>query len=90
MDKTQLDMVADAADAPLHVVQAVLWHLGDENLGVQPGSFITALLQAADRADSGNRLRLSLGFPEYMAVLRTARDVSIEVLRDVVKARVFS
>lgn len=85
---TQLDMVAEAAEAPLEVVREVLWHLGDHNLGQQPGAFMTALLQAADRADAGNRLKLSLVYAPYMAALRAARDVSIEVLRDIVKARV--
>lgn len=84
--QTTLDVVAEAAEAPIDVVREVLWHLGDQNLGQQPGSFVTALLQAADRADGWNRLKLTLGFPDYMYVLRAAREVSIDVLRDLVKA----
>jgi hypothetical protein len=86
IETTPLDVVAEAAEAPLDVVREVLWHLGDTNLGQQPGSFFTALLVAADRADGWNRLKLTLVYPEYMYSLRAAREVSIDVLRDRVKA----
>jgi hypothetical protein len=64
----------DGLDVPLEVAQHVLWHFGDQGLGVQPGSFTTLLLRAAQHADLSNRARLLLGFPEYVAAWRLVAD----------------
>lgn len=85
-ETTQLEMVAQVAETPIDVVREVLWHLGDQNLGQQPGSFVEALLRAVDRADAVNRLKLALVYEPYVNALHAAREVTIEVLRDRVKA----
>lgn len=57
----------------MEVAQHVLWHKGDTNLGLQPGSFVTRLLQAIEVADSHNLARMSEGFPEYVAAMSAVR-----------------
>lgn len=77
----------DGVGIPLHVAQHVLSHFGDEGLGVQPGSFITLLMRAAQHADRSNRARLLLGFPEYVAALRLVSDTveGLQTLREFVQ-----
>lgn len=58
--------VSDEPVVPLEVAQHVLDFFGDTNLGVQPGSFTTRLLQTISAADPANRERLALAFPEYV------------------------
>jgi hypothetical protein len=54
-----------------HLTRQVLYMYGTPDLGVvvEPGSFRRCLIDAAARADTENRLRLSLGFPELIATV---------------------
>lgn len=72
----------------LEVARAVLYHYGDMNLGVEPGSFFRALLVAISRADLSNRELLSAGFPEYVAAVAAVKDEpwGLDWLRGIVKA----
>lgn len=56
----------DTPVVPLEVAQHVLWHFGDRNLGVQPGTFTERLMLTISVADTGNRERLRAAFPEYV------------------------
>ena len=49
-------------------VVTVLW---DGATHINPGGFETALLNAIERADTDNRARLALGFPEAVEVANT-------------------
>lgn len=49
----------------IEAVRHVLWMNGDREKGMQPGGFITALLEAWARADWGNSNRLGQAFPKY-------------------------
>lgn len=71
---------------PLEVVWHTLWHFAGE--GVQPGSFIGALLNAMARADQQNLYRLALGFPEYADAWRLVTETpgGLQLLRDIAKA----
>lgn len=82
MESTQLEAAAQVVELPLEVVRHVLWHLGDQNLGEQPGSFVELLLRTIEHADAGNRLKLSLVFEGYVNAVRAAQQVGIEALRD--------
>lgn len=57
---------------PEQVVRHVLWHYGDYELGVQPGSFTGHLMRAIGAADAVNRGLLQAGFPNYVEGLRLA------------------
>lgn len=48
----------------VHTAQSVLWHFGDENLGLQPGGFWTTMFKAWEHADAQNRERALVGWPE--------------------------
>jgi hypothetical protein len=50
--------------------QQLLWVLGHKQVGLQPGSFYQALLEAAMRADSDNLALLELGFPLVVLAVR--------------------
>lgn len=79
MEKVVVSLVA---------AQHVLWHYGDEHLGVQPGAFLTHLLRALAVADLDNRARLALGFDEYVrpvAMWRSGPE-GVDELRFAVKA----
>lgn len=83
-----VEAVAAQVEAlPLEVVQHVLWHAGDLNLGVSGGTFVETLLVLISRADQENRLKLSLVFEDYVNGWRASRHGwSHEMLRDRVKA----
>jgi hypothetical protein len=49
-------------DAARHV----LWHYGHEG-GIQPGSFTQNLMTAIATADLGNKAKLAIPFPDYVA-----------------------
>jgi hypothetical protein len=72
----------------LGVAQAVLWHFGDTNLGVEPGGFWTAQLVAMTRADLTNRAQLALAFPEHVAAVAAVKDEpwGLDWLRGIAKA----
>lgn len=65
------------------VASHVLHHYGAG--GYPPGHFTHLLVMAAASADPTNLQRLALGFPEYVAAVRLARDVDggIDVLRSI-------
>lgn len=88
LQNERLEAVDRVAGMPLEVVEHVLWFLGDMNYGLQPGHFISSLLRTIERADPVNRLKLTLVFQDYVDALTTAQRVSIEVLRDRVKAAI--
>lgn len=50
----------------LETAQHVLWHFGDTNLGVQPGTFTERLLVTISAADAENRAKLREVFPELV------------------------
>lgn len=54
------------------VARHVLWVF--DNGGIQPGHFITALLEAWRFADTGNSVRLANAFPDYGIAIELARD----------------
>jgi hypothetical protein len=51
----------------LPIAQHVLWHFGDTNLGLQPGTFVERLLLAMSAADAENLAKLAQAFPGYVA-----------------------
>lgn len=71
----------------LEVARHVLWHFGDEELGVRPGSFVERLLATCSAADLGNLARLESAFPELVYAWRcVAREPwGLEWLRSKVK-----
>ena len=71
----------------LQVAQHVLWHFGDSNLGVEPGSFTVRLMEAASAADTSNLAKLETAFPELVYAWRcVAREPwGLEWLRSKVK-----
>lgn len=64
-----LDQLADARTPDLldRIDEAdarhVLWHFGDRDYGIQPGSFIASLITTLTHADLHNRVRLTGAFP---------------------------
>ncbi len=72
----------------LEVAQHVLWHFGDTNLGIEPGSFRARLMVAASAADLENFARLQIGFPELMAAFDAVKREpwGLDWLRGIVKA----
>lgn len=72
----------------LQVARAVLWQLGDWNLGIAPGHFMTRLFEAASAADPENLARLEEAFPEEVGAWRVAsrEPWGLEWLRGMVKA----
>lgn len=48
------------------VVRHTLWWFGDRSYGVEPGSFVTRLLNLISAADEKNRDKLSGEYPEYV------------------------
>lgn len=76
------------AELRLRTARHVLWHYGDENLGVQPGGFMTLILQAFDRADQQNFAKLSDAFPLYGRFVREVKYGDIENVRRIVKEAV--
>lgn len=78
---------AQIAALPLQVVLHVLWHTGDLILGEQPGGFVTALLTTIARADSENRLKLSLVYEPYVNGMQAVQRLTgLELMRDRAKA----
>jgi hypothetical protein len=71
----------------VEVAQHVLWHFGDRELGQEPGSFTTRLLRTIAVADTGNRERLRLAFPEQVEAFVAVQLQSwgLEWLRGLVK-----
>jgi hypothetical protein len=53
--------------------------------GYPPGGFVSALLDAMCRADSGNFTRLAIGFPGYASAVWAAQntDDGLDRLREV-------
>ena len=49
----------------------VLWHFREPG-GIEPGSFVAALIAAMAAADPGNLARLGAGFPGYAAAMALA------------------
>lgn len=54
----------------LPIAQHVLWHFGDTNLGLQPGTFVERLLLAMSAADGENLAKLEVAFPGYAAAFK--------------------
>lgn len=52
-------------------VRHVLWHFGDQNLGVQPGHFVERLFVLASAADADNLAKLREAFPELIDAWKT-------------------
>lgn len=80
------DIAANLIQVRVQAARAVLWHYGDPNLGLEPGGFFTALLQAFDRADKRNFTRLAGAFPLHASLVREVKYGDIEVVRRIVKA----
>jgi hypothetical protein len=59
-------MSTNSPTIPPDVAAHVLFHYGREG-GYQAGSFTTSLITTIDMADPGNKDRLALGFPAYVA-----------------------
>jgi hypothetical protein len=72
---------------PLEVAQHTLWHFGDRNLGVQPGTFTERLLLLIAAADSTNRNLLALSYPRYVEAFRAVANEhwGLEWLRNVAR-----
>jgi hypothetical protein len=80
--------LATEPDVTVIVAQHVLWHLGDENLGVQPGDFVKRLLRLMAVADSDNEVALTATFPGYAEAFfawKHSKPWAIDWLRDKVK-----
>lgn len=58
----------------LEVARHVLWHFGDRNNGLEPGSFVSRLLVTISAADTDNRDKLALGFPEHVYAMRVVQN----------------
>lgn len=71
---SQAELTAQVEALPLDVVRHVLFKAGDTSLGCDGGHFVTALLATIDRADSRNRHKLAVVFPEYVAGWLAAKD----------------
>lgn len=56
----------------LPIAQHVLWHFGDQNLGLQPGTFVVRLLLTMSAADNENLAKLEQVFPGYVAAFKAA------------------
>lgn len=71
----------------LKTARAVLWHFGDENLGIDPGSFWNAQILAIARADDENRGLLATLFLEHVIAVVAVRDQpwGLDWLRGLVK-----
>lgn len=69
------------------VAHHVLWHYGASG-GREPGSFISALMEAIARADPINRRHLSTAFPSYVAAceLAESRPNGIDTLAELAAA----
>ncbi|MEX1078922.1 MAG: hypothetical protein WED09_07425 [Homoserinimonas sp.] len=78
----------EKVDVPLEVARAVLFHFGDDKLGVEPGSFVTRLLSTLSAADETNRAKLHQVFPEYVYAFHCVQREywGLEWLRSKVKA----
>lgn len=78
----------DLEELPLDVVQHVLWHFGDSNLGLEPGTFTARLLLTMSAADRENFARLHLAYPNYgFAFHAVGRvDGGLEKLRSIASA----
>jgi len=70
----------------LEAVRHVLWHLGDERYGVQPGTFTKRLMSALVVADSENRELLAKSFPDLAAAFGLYRAEGDEALRAIARA----
>ena len=72
----------------LETAQRVLWAFGDTNLGVEPGGFFSALHVAIQRADTENRARLAVAFPEDVAAVDAVKMQAwgLDWLRGIVKS----
>jgi len=73
----------------LQAARHVLFHFGDP-MGVQPGGFVTALLEAWAKADSENRARLREAFPRLGWAMDLAQNdpAGIDLLQEVVRGSV--
>ena len=69
-DVIDVETVHKDSSLPLQVAQHVLWHFGDEHLGLQPGEFTTRLLLTISAADKTNRDKLAVAFPDYVLAYR--------------------
>lgn len=72
---------------PREVAQHVVFWFGDENLGVQPGGFVSTLLKLVAKADTENRDLLATVYPEYVAAWRavSTQHWGLEWLRKVAR-----
>lgn len=70
-------------DVTPSIAADVLWYF--DHGGYEPGSFTRSLLGTICSADPANSIRLSLGFPGYVAACRWAREDpnGIERLREI-------
>lgn len=63
-------------------IRHVLWHIGDTELGQEPGSFTTHLLDAWARADLSNSASLASAFPDLGSAVTIAKIFGRDVLRE--------
>jgi hypothetical protein len=65
-----METITKESVVPLEVARHVLWHIGDTNLGQQPGMFTERLFLLASAADAENLAILEAAFPVYISTWR--------------------
>lgn len=80
--------VSSRPHVPLEVARHVLFWMGDENLGLQPGEFHRRLLYLLAAADRVEQAKLACKYPEYVRAWDTAmrEPWGVDWLRGLVKA----
>lgn len=75
---------------PAAMQEAARHMLGHYNKpgGYKAGSFTTTLITAFEKADPGNRFKLSLGFPEMAIAARLMSIGAEDELRDLAEGRI--
>ena len=81
--------IADAirkSPEAIDVYRNVLWHFGDHEHGLQPGSFREALLTAFAKADPHNFYRLGDAFPLIGSAVDLAKNIEggMDIMREAV------
>ena len=66
--------VESSSSMPTAIAQHVLWHFGDANLGLQPGTFVERLLLTLSAADKTNRDLLAQVYPDYVKAFRAVQN----------------
>lgn len=77
------------AEEGLRIARAVLWHYGDQGLGLDGGHFVRRLLVLASACDPVNLDKLAVEWPAHIAAWKLAKSTDgIMALRDYVKRAV--